>query len=72
MLIYKHEKPRYIGGNPPMDSFPVKFLTNAMNGEPFIYFELGPTYSLPLDEARRLARKILSMPTPIGFQDKPD
>ncbi len=63
MLIFRHEKPAYIGHNAPNEVFKVSFDTSPTDGAPYVCF--GGSYVLPLDDAKKLAIAILALPCPI-------
>jgi hypothetical protein len=71
MIIYELKRPCNWGTK--VETFEAGFLTD-LAGSPVVQFS-GRTMlplEIPLAEARKLARKILAMPLPLGFVELAD
>jgi len=71
MRIFELQRPKYSGAS-ERETLYADFVTIDEKKMPSICLGGTSNFYLPLDEARRLARKILSIPTPLNFQELPD
>jgi hypothetical protein len=69
MRLWEIKQPKYSGSS---ESYTIGLDFLSGGSESGIQINGAPCICLPLDQARQLARKILSIPTPVGFKELPD